>query len=117
MIPPGGSDFVQLWSAGPFLEAVIEGLAGIRPQAALHRADFFPSLPAGLEWFTLENLRIGAHTVTLEVRRKDDSVNATLTHVAGATPLEGRCQIVPISRDAKIPSYRVSSGTKTEFKR
>ena len=29
---PGGGDLVQLWSFGPFLECVVEGLAGVRPQ-------------------------------------------------------------------------------------
>jgi hypothetical protein len=82
-IRPGGSDFVQLWSAGPFLEAVIEGMAGVQPNAAPHRADFVPQLPAGLEWFKLEHIRIGEHEFTLEHRRTGLRNVATLTHESG----------------------------------
>jgi hypothetical protein len=74
-------------------------------------------VPSGLEWFTLENLRVGGHVVSLDVRRKEDRVIATLIHVAGPTPLEGRWQIHPINRDAGLSNYRVAPGGKTELKR
>lgn len=44
---PGGGDLVQLWSFGPFLECIVEGLAGVRPQAASHRVDLFPNSLVG----------------------------------------------------------------------
>jgi hypothetical protein len=82
-IPPGGSDPVQLWSAGPFLEAVIEGLAGVQPEAQHHRADFIPKLPPGIEGFKLEHLRIGEHEFTLEQKRNGYQNIATVTHHRG----------------------------------
>jgi glycogen debranching enzyme len=108
MIPPGGSDFLQLWSAGPFLEAVVEGLAGIHPQAAQHRVDILASLPEGLEWFTLENVRIGAHVINLDVRRKDGHPTATLTHTAGPTPLEVRWRLVPVNDHSEGSKFYVA---------
>ncbi len=87
MIPAGGSDFAQLWSAGPFLAAVVEGLAGIRPNAAAHELELSPQLPAGLTWMTLENVRIGEHELRLDVRRQENITTTTLTHTKGPAAL------------------------------
>jgi hypothetical protein len=87
MIPPGGSDFAQLWSAGPFLAAVVEGLAGVRPDAAAHQVEIAPQLPAGLDWLTLDHVRIGEHELRLDVRRAEKKVHSTVTHVRGRAPL------------------------------
>jgi len=108
MIPPGGSDFIQLWSVGPFLEAVIEGLAGIRTRAAEHRVDLIPSLPATLDWYRLENLRVGAHTITLHVARQNGRVTATLTQVTGPTALRGTWKIA--SPGTKASQYQIAPG-------
>lgn len=89
MIPPGGSDFMQLWSAGPFLEGIVEGLAGIRPDAFHQRAEFHPRLPSGLDWFQLEHVRIGRHELTLELRRDGAGSVATLGVREGPGPLSG----------------------------
>ena len=87
---PGGGDLMQLWSFGPFLECVIEGLAGIRPQPGDHRVDLFPHLPRTLDWFKLEDCRIGQHRLTLEQRRIGERITTTVTHTAGDAPLTGR---------------------------
>ena len=87
---PGGGDLVQLWSFGPFLECVIEGLAGVRPQAGAYRVDLFPQLPRTLEWFKLEDCRIGQHRMALEQRRTGKRIITTVTHTAGDAPLVGR---------------------------
>jgi hypothetical protein len=89
-IPPGGSDSVQLWSVGPFLEGVIEGMAGVEPDASQHRADFRPQLPGGIEWFKLERLRIGEHELTLEHRRSGSRAVATITHESGPLAFRAR---------------------------
>ncbi len=87
---PGGGDLVQLWSFGPFLECVVEGLAGVRPQPGRHRVDLFPQLPRTLEWFKLEDCRIGHHRLTLEQRRIGKRIITTVAHTQGDTPLTGR---------------------------
>ncbi len=87
---PGGGDLVQLWSFGPFLECVIGGLAGIRPQAGSHRVDLFPQLPRTLDGFKLGDCRIGQHRLALEQRRIGRRIITTLNHTRGDTPLTGR---------------------------
>jgi hypothetical protein len=87
---PGGGDLVQLWSFGPFLECVIEALAGVRPQPGNHRVDLFPQLPRTLDWFKIEDCRIGQHRLTLEQRRIGKRITTTVTHTAGDAPLTGR---------------------------
>jgi hypothetical protein len=87
---PGGGDLMQLWSFGPFLECVIEGLAGIRPQPERHRVDLFPQLPRSLEWFRIEHCRFGSHHLTLEQRRTGKRILTTLLHTAGDAPLTGK---------------------------
>lgn len=89
-IPPGGSDFVQLWSAGPFLEAVVEGLAGVLPSAAPHQADFVPQLPSGLASWKLEHIRAGEHEFTLGHRRTGSRNIASLKHESGPVPFNVR---------------------------
>jgi hypothetical protein len=86
---PGGGDLVQLWSFGPFLGCMIEGLAGIRPQPGADRVDLFPQHPGTLNWFKLEDCRIGRHRLTLEQRRTGVTITTTVTHSQGDTPLSG----------------------------
>lgn len=87
---PGGGDLVQLWSFGPFLECIVEGLAGVRPRAGSHGIDLFPQLPRGLDWFKLQGLRIGQHRLALEQRRSGGRIITVVTHTAGDATLSGR---------------------------
>ena len=98
MIPPGGSDFVQLWSVGPFLEAVVEGLAGIRPNAFADQVEIAPQLPASLEWFTLDKVRIGEHELRIDVRRVQTKIVTKVTHVNGPAPLS--VTFIPLNQAA-----------------
>ena len=96
---PGGGDLMQLWSFGPFLECVVEGLAGIRPQPGRHRVDLFPQLPRTLEWFKLEDCRIGPHRLTLDHRKIGKRIITTVTHTAGAALLSGTFWLTAELRD------------------
>ena len=86
---PGGGDLIQLWSFGPFLQNVIEGLAGIRPQFRTDQIDLFPQLPTGLSWYKVEGCRIGTHLVTLEHRQTGNAITTTVTHTQGDAPISG----------------------------
>lgn len=86
---PGGGDLLQLWSFGPFLECIIEGVAGILPQSRPHRVDLFPQLPRNLEWFKITDCRIGSHRVTLEHRKHARSVTTHVTLLRGDAPMSG----------------------------
>ena len=87
---PGGGDLVQLWSFGPFLDCVVEGLAGVHPQLDSHRVDLSPQLPPSLDWFKIEDCRIGQHRLMLEQRRIGNRIITTIAHTQGDTPLTGR---------------------------
>ena len=100
MIPPGGSDFAQLWSIGPFLSAVIEGLAGLRPNAFDHHVEVSPQLPADLDWLTLDRIRIGDHTLRLDVRRDGKNIITTVTHTKGSVPLT--LTFIPTTETANV---------------
>jgi glycogen debranching enzyme len=86
---PGGGDLIQLWSFGPFLGSVVEGLAGVRPQPDPHHLDLFPQLPRDLDWFKLEGCRVGKHIVNLEHRRTAKGITTTVAHSEGDAPLSG----------------------------
>jgi hypothetical protein len=62
---PQGLCFVQLWSAGLYLQALIEGLLGLRPDALSHSLGVAPCLPEDSPPITLRDLRVGEHAVTL----------------------------------------------------
>lgn len=100
MIPPGGSDFAQLWSVGPFLAAVVEGLGGIHPRAFDHELELCPQLPEGLEWMTLDNIEIGDHKVSLDVRRENRRIVVSLAHRSGSAPL--KVVFVPVNQSAEV---------------
>jgi hypothetical protein len=83
VIPPGGSDILQLWSAAPLLGAVVEGLAGVRPHAAAHRVELAPRAPADLDSYSLDGLRVGEHTLSLAFRREGGERRTRVVHTSG----------------------------------
>ena len=87
VIPPGGSDILQLWSAAPLLGAVIEGLAGVRPNAAAHRVVLRPQIPSALTSVVIEQLRIGDHRLSLEFERQEQEQATHVVHCSGTEPL------------------------------
>jgi glycogen debranching enzyme/HEAT repeat protein len=86
-IPLGGSDLIQMWSSGPFLGAVIEGLAGIRPHADRHTVEIAPRLPQELPAFTLRGIAVGEHLIDLECTRRDGALAVTVSHRSGPAAL------------------------------
>jgi hypothetical protein len=90
---PKSANFMQLWSSARFLEAIIQGLVGVRPQAFSHRIDLFPQLPMNLNHFALRNLAVGDHQLTITARREMNRETVILTHHSGPSELE--CFIVP----------------------
>ncbi len=64
---PIGLCFVQLWSAGLYLQGMIEGLLGLRPLAHRHQLSISPGLPVGWPWVRLGGLVVGEHTVALQI--------------------------------------------------
>lgn len=62
---PQGLCFIQLWSAGLYLQTIYEGLLGLRPDAPAHALSVEPCMPADLAPITLYGLRIGEHKLKL----------------------------------------------------
>lgn len=80
---PAGLCFVQLWSAGLFLQAIVEGLLGVQPDAPAHRLAVAPCMPADHPPVTLRDLRVGAHRLTLIISPRA----LELHHLEGPEPL------------------------------
>ncbi len=97
VIPPGGSDIVQLWSVAPFLGAIIEGLAGIRPDAAAHRVELAPRAPSEVDFYSLERVAVGGHLLDLSFRRDSSARQTHVTHTSGDVSLRCvfRCVLEP----------------------
>jgi hypothetical protein len=80
---PEGLCFVQLWSAGLYLQCILEGLIGLEPRAHEHQLGITPALPDGWPAASLTDLRVGAHTLNLTVSR----AGCTIEQTSGPQPL------------------------------
>jgi hypothetical protein len=85
---PIGLCFVQLWSAGLYIQGMLEGLIGLRPLAHLHRLAIAPRLPGAWPAATLRQLAVGEHVVSLRVAQ----AGCTLQHHSGPAALDLRYQ-------------------------
>jgi hypothetical protein len=81
---PIGLCFVQLWSVGLYLQAMIEGLVGLRPLAHRHQLAISPCLPANWPQVRLSGVRIGEHLATLRVT----PASLEVLHVEGSVDLQ-----------------------------
>ena len=86
-MPPGG-DLVQLWSFGPYLEAIVSGLAGIQPKASEHKIELYPQFPTDLENYDLQDVTFGEHKISVHWERREGEHHFVLTHTEGPTDLE-----------------------------
>ena len=86
---PIGLCFVQLWSAGLYLQGVIEGLLGLQPLAHLHRLAISPRLPASWPWVRVNRLMVGEHTLTLRAT----PASLEMQHDSGPEPLDVRYHV------------------------
>lgn len=112
-VPLGGSDLLQLWSAGPYLEAVIEGLAGVHPHASSDSVEFFPQLPDELDYFKLGKVIVGPHVIDIEQRREQRGVVTIIRNLSGPVPLS--CSLEWLSRTGQnvtVNGQRAKIGTR-----
>lgn len=85
---PGGGDLIQLWSFGPYMEAIISGLVGIQPTAAEDEVSIFPQMPKALTHYDLRNVPIGSHKLSVAWRREGVKNLLTITHSEGAKAMQ-----------------------------
>lgn len=86
---PIGLCFVQLWSAGLYLQGIIEGLLGLQPLAHLHRLAISPRLPATWPLVRMTALPVGDHLLSLQITPSDLEV----VHTSGPERLEIRYRL------------------------
>jgi hypothetical protein len=89
---PEGLCFVQLWSAALYIQAIVEGMLGIQPNAPQHTLHIAPCVPADLHPITLRGLLVGAHML-------DITISATSVHVLHK---EGPQSLRIVHRDTAI---------------
>ncbi len=83
---PIGLCFVQLWSAGLYIQGLLEGLLGLRPLAHIDRLAIAPRLPAAWPAVTLRNLVLGGHLIDLRLTH----TSCAVAHVSGVSALDLR---------------------------
>ncbi|HWQ13049.1 MAG TPA: glycosyl hydrolase family 65 protein [Roseiflexaceae bacterium] len=83
---PAGLCFVQLWSAGLYMQGLVEGLLGVRPRAHRRELAVAPQLPAGWPAVELRGLPVGEHRLALRATPGTLEVE----HIRGPAPLTVR---------------------------
>jgi hypothetical protein len=83
---PIGLCFVQLWSAGLYIQGIMEGLLGLRPLAHMHRLAISPRLPSAWPVVRMREMEVGAHVLNLEMTPASLEVH----HVGGPELLDLR---------------------------
>jgi hypothetical protein len=83
---PEGLCFIQLWSAGLYLQALFEGLLGLRPDAPAHALAVAPCMPAAFPAVSVRGLCVGGHRLNLAISPRA----LALEHVEGPQALTVR---------------------------
>lgn len=84
---PGESEGGQGVVAAAMVEAVVEGLLGVEPDAPRGRLVLRPRLPRSWGHCVVRNLRVGGASVELELEREGGRHAFTLRQVSGGAPL------------------------------
>ena len=84
---PGGGDLMQLWSFGPYLEAIISGLVGVHPDASEHKVEIYPQLPKDLNHYSLHDVEFGGHKLNVNWRRGGEKNLLNFAHTQGPADL------------------------------
>jgi hypothetical protein len=80
---PEGLCFVQLWSAGLYLQGWLEGVLGLDPLAHAHRLSITPALPHDWPEASVKGLQVGAHLLNINVRHS----GCTIEQISALEPI------------------------------
>lgn len=108
---PIGLCFVQLWSAGLYVQGLVEGLFGLRPLAHRHELAVAPCLPAEWPAAQLNGLRVGAHLLDIRVT----SGGLRVAHRAGSAPLHLRYRLPGAAEMVRAALHSDAEGTWLEL--
>jgi glycogen debranching enzyme len=86
---PIGLCFVQLWSAGLYVQGLLEGALGLEPRAHQHQLSIAPNLPSSWPEVRLSQIVVGTHTLSLQV----SSSALEVRQVEGTAPLTIRFRV------------------------
>jgi glycogen debranching enzyme len=75
----------QIWSAAMVVSPLLRGLFGLEADAPDNRLTFTPHIPANWNNFALHNVRVGATSVDLSMRRSADLVTLEVKASAATT--------------------------------
>ena len=102
----------QVWSAAMVVSPLLRGLMGLKADAVDCHLTFAPHIPAGWNTFSIDNLQIGADTVSVSYRRMPDKVSL---HVRSNGAKQCTLEFSPaVSLRARITQVRLN-GRKVLF--
>ena len=105
---PTGLCFVQLWSAGLYVQGLLEGALGLEPLAHQHQLSIRPCLPPAWPVVSLQQIVIGEHTLDLCIAQ-----NSLEVHHEGRDPFIIRFYLPPnsgpLSADAPLDASEVGT--------
>ena len=106
---PVGDDIYQLWGIAGVMELYIKGLAGINPDLPNRIIRWAPHDPQELEFYKVENLRIGQNVLTFEYH---SSGSWRVIFVSGDGPLHFELTLP----DGKAEKFDLSPGREQQGK-
>ena len=77
---PGGVCHHQCWSETMVLQPAIEGMLGFKPDALNHRITLSPSFPADWKQVNVSNIKMGEHSLNMNMERKDNIITFSFKH-------------------------------------
>ncbi len=85
----GFEDTPLIQTPAIYIQGVMEGLCGIRPDAARHKVEVFPQAPAELDDFSLDNFYVGQHKLDLSwTREPGGDQEITILHESGPVAID-----------------------------
>lgn len=78
----------QTWSSAGFYSATVQGLLGLQVDAARHHLTFSPHLPAQWDHMTIDNVRVGASVLQLQLRRSQSRIELAVENGGPAVSIQ-----------------------------
>ncbi|MBI2955006.1 MAG: hypothetical protein HYY30_11875 [Chloroflexi bacterium] len=97
---PEGLSFMQLWSPAMYLQGLIEGVFGLRPEAKDNFLEVSPKIPSYWEHAEIENLRVGEHRVSIFCDRTQGE-KTSVAYVSGRGRFKCRLKL-PVEAQTRV---------------
>jgi hypothetical protein len=107
---------MQLWSFGPYLEAIISGLVGVHPIASEHKVEIYPQMPKDLNYFSLHDVEFGGHKLDVDWKRDGEKNLLTFAHTKGKADLQLMFRIAIQERSQMKLNSKIINPEKEELR-